>query len=152
MRRVFAAVLALALVVSCPSASSAAVAYVSPGDAYSGVVHSVVLVLLGTWLGSLLYRSIFLAVLHRKYSSLPWSVREEGACLCARESLARSWVRVSEAERASFAAVLFEACRDLGGPTPAVPRSREVLEGVLREAERRYALATSPGDSSQEVK
>jgi hypothetical protein len=74
-----------------------------------------------------------------EHKELPWRARTRMARYFGWERLAKSCADVEKSDRAVFATILIGTLKDLGGPLLLAPRSREAFEGMLAEAERRYA-------------
>jgi len=94
--------------------------------------------LLGGLTGTLMQQlAILIAMFEHK--DLPWRTQSKLARYFGYGKWADASERVEKAERAVFATILIGVWSDLGGSRLLTPKSKDGFEGMLVEAERRYA-------------
>jgi hypothetical protein len=70
---------------------------------------------------------------------LPWRVQTLLTRYFGWMSWSKSCARVEVSERELYATILIGTLHDLGGPRLLPPSSKQAFDGMLAEAERRYA-------------
>jgi hypothetical protein len=95
--------------------------------------------LCGGLFGTVLQLLAFRRMLFAGEGELPWKARTRLARYFGYLSLSKTSEQVEASDRAEYAVVLVGTLHDLGGPLLLAPRSKEAFDGMLAEAERRYA-------------
>ena len=111
----------------------------STGSSLSGFVFFLFLLMLASAHAGWMLRRLFFHRFLDRDRTVPTVVRRAVARYLGMEKLERLFDDLAISEHRLYAIHLLGAVHDLGGRFH-VPRSGEAMDGILREAERRYRL------------
>lgn len=96
--------------------------------------------LCGGLCGTILQHIVIQWVLLNDVYELPWMVKTKLTRHFGWFKWSKACAEVEACERASYATILIGTLHDLGGPRLLAPKSKAAFDGMIAEAERRYAI------------